>query len=143
MHFEYIKTDHSPTAFRLKELSVFFSDERCLEIIEKVLDEKGNILNFPGILEDERWRAKQNVGLCPDVRYEAQFHCLDEGKFLMLWMTQPSGWHWVDEDGFGFSGDSPITLYSVLDANGNFEKQFALFRIGETQHCQDYDSFLR
>jgi len=24
MHFEYIKTDHSPTAFRLKELSGFF-----------------------------------------------------------------------------------------------------------------------
>ena len=103
-----------------------------------MLDESGNIKNFPGIKEDEWWKEKQRVGLFHDVRYEACFVSLEDGTFLMKWLIQPNGWHWVDEDGFGFSGDSAITLYSVIDENGNFTKEFELFSIDTTVYATEY-----
>lgn len=142
MSFTYMETGSTPTAYRAHELPVFLSHERCMPIVERVLDEKGNIIGFPGVVEDERWKSKQRVGLCPDVRYEAQFHALDGQEFLMLWLVQPSGWHWVDSDGFGFSGDSLIMLWSVLDGEGNFKKKFELFSIDQTRYCHQFDGYL-
>ncbi len=142
MDLEYMNTGHAPTAFRLIKLPVFFSDESCLDIIEKVLDEKGAIINFPGYFDDERWKTKQKIGLFQDVRHEAQFHNMNNGTYLMLWLTQPSGWNWIDDDGFGFSGDSSIMLYSVLDENGNFLKQFKLFSIDHERCTHDFDEYL-
>lgn len=143
MSFEYVNTGHLPLAYRLNNLEVFFSDERCLKIIQTVLDENGQIKQFPGITEDEQWTSKQRVGICPDVRYEAQFYFLDDNTYLMLWLVQPSGWYWVDEDGFGFSGDSSITLYSLVDKEGNFARKFELFSIDQTRYCHKYDDILR
>lgn len=142
MRFAYVKTGHAPPAFRLRDLAVFFSDERCLEIIRSVLDEKGSIRDFPGIVEDERWERKQRVGIPPDVRYEAQFYALEDQTYLMKWMIQPSGWEWVDDDGFGFPGDSSIMLYSVIDGSGSFTKKFELFSIDGTRYCHDFDQYL-
>ena len=55
-------------------------------------------------------------------------------------MIQPSGWYWVDEDGFGFTGDSSITLYSVVDKDGGFTREFELYSIDKTVYCHEYDS---
>ncbi len=139
MSYTYIKTGHSPLEFKLKDLQVFFSSESCLKIIETVIDENGEIKNFPGIIEDDRWISKRRVRTFPDVRYEAQFFDLGDKKHLMLWLIQPSGWHWVDDDGFGFSGDSSIMLYSLVDKNGEFLKKFELFSIDGNRYCHDFD----
>lgn len=141
MGFEYIRIEGKPNAFRLKDLEVFFSDEKCLEVICNVLDEKGNIKNYPGVIEDKRWTEKQRVRLFSDVRYEARFHCIDNNRFLMLWLVQPNGWYWVDEDGFGFTGDSSIVLCSVVNSEGVFEKKFELFSIDGDKYCSDYDQY--
>lgn len=142
MSFEYFSTGKKPTAFRLKKFDVFFSDEECLKTINAILDEDGKILNFPGIAEDERWKSKQRVRICEDVRYEAQFHCIDNDRTLMLWLIQPNGWYWVDEDGFGFTGDSSIKLYSVIDSCGRFESEFKLFSIDNNRYCNDFEPYL-
>jgi len=142
MSLTYKCTGRSPLSFQLEKHSVFFSDEQCLKIIETVLDENGQIVDFPGIVEEERWIRKQRVGIFHDVRYEARFHLLDNGTYLMLWLIQPSGWHWADDDGFGFSGDSSIMLYSVLDEKGNFTKKFELFSIDQTRYCDDFDAYV-
>lgn len=60
----------------------------------------------------------------------------------MLGLIQPSGWYWVDDDGFGFCGDSSITLYSVINKNGELEKKFEIFSINQTRYCNDYDRYL-
>jgi len=142
MSFAYMNTGHSPLEFRLKDLPVFFSDTQCLEVIEAVLDESGNIKSFPGIVEDEIWTEKRRVGTVPDVRYEAQFYALNNNEYLMLWMIQPNGWYWVDDDGFGFTGDSSIMLYSLLDEKGAFTKEFNLFSIDNIRYCQEFDKYL-
>lgn len=113
MSFVSIKTGRSPLAFRLKDLNVFFTDQSCMKTIEAVLDADGKIRNFPGTEAD--------------------------GRTLMKWMTQPSGWEWMDDDGFGFSGDSSIMLYSVPDADGNFTMPFALYSIDGQRYCRDFD----
>lgn len=108
MSFAYESIENPKFSYKLKDLDVFFDDMRCLDVIEAVLDEEGKIKNFPGIVKDERWEDKHRIGQCYDVRFEAQFFAMESDEFLMLWMIQPSGWHWVDEDGFGFTGDSVL-----------------------------------
>lgn len=142
MSYTYTNINNTVHPYRLQKMEVFFSDLSCLDIIKKVLDEEGKIRNFPGLVKDDRWEKKHRIGQCYDVRFEAQFFSLENGEFLMLWMIQPSGWHWVDDDGFGFSGDSSIMLYSVLDKNGNFTKEFKLFSIDQTRYCHEFDRYL-
>ena len=143
MGYPYKCIDHPGHPYRLQDMAVFFSDLGCLDIIAKVLDEDGKIKNFPGIIKDDRWEKKHRLGQCYDVRFEAQFYSLENGNYLMLWLIQPSGWHWVDDDGFGFSGDSSITLYSVVDPDGTFTKKFELFSIDQTRYCKEFDRYLK
>lgn len=142
MAFTYIPTKYDSKRFRLERLPVFFTPEESVGVIEKVLWEDAKFRNFPGIAEDERWAEKLRIGLAKDVRFEAQFHGLKSGEYLMLWLIQPNGWYWVDEDGFGFTGDSSIMLYSLLDADGNFKQEFQLFSIDDTHYCHDFDQYV-
>lgn len=70
--------------YRLDDLPVFFYGESCLDIIKSVLDEKGNIRNFPGFAPDDSWKEKQRIGICKDVRHEAQFYAMPNEEYLML-----------------------------------------------------------
>lgn len=142
MSYTYMSINNPAHPYRLQNMEVFFSDLSCLEIIKKTLDEEGKIRNFPGIIKDERWAQKHRIGQCYDVRFEAQFHALENDAYLMLWLIQPSGWHWMDSDGFGFSGDSSIMLYSVIRSNGEFAKEFELFSIDNTRYCHEFDQYL-
>lgn len=122
--------------YKVNELPIFFYSVDCFDIIQKVIDEKGNILNFPGITEDER--INKNIKIMKDVRYEAVFKKIDHNTYLMKWMIQPDGKHWMDEDGFGIEDVYSIDLYSIIDENGNFIKPFELYQIGNTKYTQ-YD----
>ncbi len=143
MGFEYFKTKYFPYPFKLNDMQVFFHDEKSIDVIRKVLDENGKIINFPGYVEDKRWLSEMNVGFFPDVRYEAQFYSIKDGKYLMLWLIQPNGAYWADEYGFGRTDDSSIMLYSVVNENGEFEKAFELFKINREKYCNDYDEYVK
>jgi len=41
--YEEIKQSNQ---FKLKDFPVFFNDKKCLKVIEKIIDQKGKILNF-------------------------------------------------------------------------------------------------
>lgn len=143
MEFAYRKINNPTMPYRLTEFEVFLRDLSCLDAVAAVLDEKGAIRNFPGIVKDERWEKEHHIGQCYDVRFEAQFYPLDGGKFLMLWMIQPDGWYWADEDGFGCTTDKSITMYAVIGNNGEFIGPFTLFSIGNERVCHDYDACVR
>lgn len=139
----YVNIRNPVTPYKLRNLQVFFNDMSCLDVIKVVLDEEGKIRNFPGIVKDERWESKHEIGQCYDVRFEAQFFAMEPGEYLMLWLIQPSGWHWVDDDGFGFNGNSSIMLYSVVDREGIFTKKFELFSIDGNRYCHDFDEYVK
>ena len=61
MNFNFTNAGHSPLQYRLEDLQVFFSGERCLKIIELILDKNGNINKFPGFIEDEGWLSKKEL----------------------------------------------------------------------------------
>ncbi len=124
--------------YKVNELPIFFYSTDCFDVIQKVIDEKGNILNFPGIIEDERVEKERRVNLFHDVRYEASFKRIDHNTYLMDWLIQPDGMYWMDEDGFGIEDDKCISLYTIIDENGNFLKPFELFQIGKAKYTQ-YD----
>ena len=138
MSYTYTNIDNSVYPYRLKHMEVFFSDLSCLNIIKSVLDENGQIKNFPGIEKDKRWEDKHRICQCYDVRFEALIYHMDNDEYLMLWMIQPSGWYWADEHGFGHNDHQSITLYSLIDSNGNFTKKFELFSVGQTRYCNEF-----
>lgn len=95
-----------------------------------VVDKFGKILDFPGIQKEDIWT--KNVCeryLVPQIRFRTDFERRN-GKIIMLWQIQPDGRYWEDEDGFGMENDVEIKLYSFLDANGNFEAPFRLYKMG-------------
>lgn len=88
-------------------------------------------------------KKEHQIGQCFDMRFEAQFYSLEEGKNLMRWMIQPDGWYWADDDGFGCTTDKSITMYAVIGNNGEFIGPFTLFSIGNERVCHDYDACVR
>ena len=146
MTLSYIdrRTKHiySSPYYKVKELPVFFNTEECFEIIQKVIDENGKFLHFPGIVNDERIDKERRVKLFEEIRYEADFYSLDNGNYLMIWLIQPDGMYWADEDGFGIEDDLPIQLYSIVDSNGNFIQAFELYCIGNTKYTDEFDESL-
>ncbi len=138
MSFAYKKRSMGLSGYKLTHMPVFFEEECCLAVIERVLDKEGNIINFPGIQPDSRWESKLAVGMHRDVRYEAQFFALEEDKFLMLWLLQPDGMYWADDFGFGITRDESICLYTTLNKAGEFEAPFGLYSIGGEHYCEEY-----
>lgn len=59
----------------------------------------------------------------PDVHHEATFYRLDENHCLVLWLMQPDGMYWMDDDGFGIEDDSSIEMYGIVDNEGYFSNQ--------------------
>ena len=137
MAYGYI-TIRNGEKYRIKGMRVFFNDLSSLNIIEKVIDEEGKILNFPGIEEDERIETARKIGKIFDVRFEAVFTLLENGETLMYWTVQPDGMYWMDNDGFGITNDKRITLYSTIDENGNFLHKFRLYSIGNEVFADEF-----
>ena len=142
MKFSYIKRGNNSPCYKLTDLPVFFDDERCLPIIETVLDQEGNILSFPGVVEDKAWQNELRLGMHSHARFEAEFFALKDGRFLMLWLLQPDGMYWMDEDGFGMEADLSITMYTTLTKDAKFEKPFNLYCLDKTRLCRDFDEYV-
>ena len=139
MNMEYMKIKNSNFPYRLKKYPVFFRDEQVIEFINATLDENGNFKHFPGIEEREEWLKEQRVKIFHDVHYEAQFFLLNDNECLVIWLMQPDGMYWMDDDGFGMEDDLPIYFYGIVDKTGHFLDQFKLYQIDKTIYNHDYD----
>ncbi len=129
-------------AYKLLCLPVFFQDRKALDFIKKTIDEHGQFIHFPGIEEREEWLKEQRVKIFHDVHYEAQFFLLNDNECLVIWLMQPDGMYWMDDDGFGMEDDLPIYFYGVVDKTGHFLDQFKLYQIDKTIYNHDYDYIL-
>ena len=104
-----------------------------------IIDAGGTIVDFPGILKEGKWihYLESERYLEPDLRFTASFERWDEDKYIMMWMIQPDGRYWEDEDGFGGTSDSEIQLYTFLDENGDFTGPFQVYNVGRTHYLPE------
>lgn len=99
----------------------FCKDEKP---IRQITDETGKFLNFPGV-EPGSWEKKLTRPMEPVTRFSVSYNPFKEdGLAEFVWLVQPDGRYWEDEDGFGAENDEEIKLYAKLDQNGQFVTPF-------------------
>jgi len=108
----------------------------------QIVDNRGNIRNFPGIVKADGWTKKLTNERClsPVVRFRTSFEKWDATRYIMLWQIQPDGRYWADEDGFGMENDEEIVLYSFIDQNGQFMGPFRIYCAGDKEYLSRDDS---
>ncbi len=95
-----------------------------------IIDKNAVIVNFPGVAEDG-WRSYYKyTELDPEVCFITRFAHYGKDSYIMYWEIQPDGRYWEDDDGFGGTSDTEITLYAIIDKNGNFTGPFRTCKIG-------------
>lgn len=100
-------------------------------ISREIVNESGTICDFPGFAYPEVVEYYIE-GSCPDpiIYYRTAFERVDSERYLMIWMIQPDGRFWEDEDGFGSTNDAEIRLYAFLNDEGKFISKFQLYNVG-------------
>lgn len=111
-----------------EDSSVFFVDENR-GIRKMIIDSRGNIQNFPGVIKEDFWvkHVAPNY-LKQQVRFRSDFEKREKG-WIFKWQLQPDGWYWADEGGFGAENDSEVVLYTYLDLNGDFTAPFRIYKL--------------
>ena len=119
-----------------EDSSVFFVDENR-GIRKMIIDSRGNIQNFPGVIKEDFWvKYVAPNYLKQQVRFRSSFEKRDNG-WIFLWQLQPDGWYWADEGGFGAENDSEVVLYTYLDLNGDFTGPFRIYQLGNAGYSMD------
>lgn len=111
-----------------EDSSVFFVDENR-GIRRMIIDSRGNIQNFPGVVKEDFWvkHVAPNY-LKQQVRFRSDFEKRENG-WIFKWQLQPDGWYWADEGGFGAENDWEVVLYTYLDLNGDFTGPFRIYQL--------------
>lgn len=124
--------------FGRDDSSVCFVNE-SLGIRKLLVDAKGRIQHFPGIVQEDFWvKCVPANLLSPQIRYRTSFEKRGD-KWLMLWTLQPDGDYWRDSDGFGAEDEEEVILHTYVDGNGNFTGPFRIYELG--QRCYSLDRF--
>ena len=112
-----------------EDSSVFFVDEKN-GVRKMIIDSRGNIQNFPGMIKEDFWvkHVAPNY-LKPRVGFRSSFEKRENG-WIFLWQLQPDGWYWADEDGFGGEDDLEVVLYTYLNLSGDFTGPFRIYQLG-------------
>lgn len=98
-----------------------YKGKKC---IRRITDDNGCFLNFPGA-EHGEWEKELAFSFEPVTRFPFSYNCFNEkGLAEFVWMVQPDGRYWEDEDGFGGEKDSEIKLYAFFDETGQFVAPF-------------------
>ncbi|MBQ7915635.1 MAG: hypothetical protein IJ315_02455 [Firmicutes bacterium] len=127
---KYLISDpHSEYLFK-QDFSILFINE-ALNIKKQIVDKDGNILDFPGIEYTDKLKSELGKRVIdPIVKYEAFFEKINADRIRMIWTVRPDGRYWMDSWGFGGEDYESVSLYSYMDANGNFTMPFKLYSIG-------------
>ena len=93
-------------------------------LVRALTDENGQFLDFPGI-EHGSWEQHLTRPFEPVTRFAVSYNRFKEdGLAELVWMVQPDGRYWEDEDGFGGENDVEVELYAKFDENGQIVTPF-------------------
>ena len=124
-----VNNPHCDYPFQVDYTVLFTNEEK--NIHKQIIDKDGNILNFPGVEYSKQ--LTEELGkriIAPVVKYEAIFQKVDDSKLIMVWTVRPDGRYWMDSWGFGAEDYESLSLYTFIDADGNFVSPFKLYSIG-------------
>ncbi len=94
------------------------------ELIKRLTDENGYFMDFPGV-KHGKWEKNLTSLLEPCTRFAVHYNGFGEdGLADFIWLVQPDGRYWADEDGFGAENDIEIELYAKIDKTGKFVTPF-------------------
>ena len=100
-----------------------------------VIGEDGKINGFPGFEHPELVRHYlDEVSDSPYVSFYSGFDETKDGRTIMIWMIQPDGRYWEDEDGFGGTGSIEVQLYAYIDEKGKFLSKFRIYSLGRDKY---------
>lgn len=116
-YLEYIETSNGfggyhPVNIVLKN----DQDKKCRRVIT---DKRGNFVNFPGVKEGP-WVKEVDGKFVAAVQYTFSVSKFVNGVSRVIWLVQPDGRYFADEDGFGAEKCSEIKLYSIMNTRGEF-----------------------
>lgn len=112
------------------DFTVLFTNEEK-KINKQIIDQDGNILDFPGVEYTHMLKEELGTGtISPVVKFEAVFEKVDDSRFIMVWTARPDGRYWMDSWGFGAEDYESLSLYTYIDNDGNFMAPFKLYSIG-------------
>lgn len=125
----FVSEPHSEYLFKV-DYTVIFTNEKK-NIKKLIVDQDGNILDFPGVEYTDRLNEELGKGaIKPVVKYGAKFEKFDDGRLIMVWTVRPDGRYWMDSCGFGAEDYESLSLYTYIDLDGNFMAPFKLYSIG-------------
>ncbi len=99
----------------------FHNDQTGLH--KKITDRYGVFFDFPGVVYGD-WCKKLKFAFHEEINFVFRAYYCEDGRVKFLWMVQPDGRYYADDDGFGMENDEEIMLFSYLDSNGNFTQPF-------------------
>lgn len=105
---------------------VFLYPEKGIRRV--IVNEQGEIENFPGLSEDAA-RRTGDVRFDRHIRFRTDFEHRWDGKLLMIWEIQPDGCYYGDDGGFGMEHGVEIRLYALIDERGEFTGPFEIYNI--------------
>ena len=120
-YFEFNEVPNGMGGYRMINVYLLKTDDpsfrRC------IVDERGMIENFPGIVEGD-WKKSLEFPLDRKTQFRFWIYHYKDGKAAVEWMLQPDGRYFEDEDGFGGENCKEVTLHSYIDTNGFFTEPF-------------------
>ena len=120
-YFEFNEVPNGMGGYRMINVYLLKTDNpsfrRC------IVDERGMIENFPGIVEGD-WKKSLEFPLDRKTQFRFWIYHYKDGKAAVEWMLQPDGRYFEDEDGFGGENCKEVTLHSYIDTNGFFTEPF-------------------
>lgn len=114
------------------EVAEVIFTHKARHITKTIVDDYGNICDFPGFDEPEEIKKHLESGNLPKpvICFRTDFERESDARFLMIWEVQPDGRYWEDEDGFGGTSDAEVRLYSHINESGHFTEPFKIYKIG-------------
>lgn len=94
------------------------------KLVQRITDEDGRFLDFPGV-EHGEWEENLSLPFEPATRFPFSYTIFNEnGLAEFIWLLQPDGRYWADEDGFGAEKMAEVKLYATFNKKGRFVTPF-------------------
>ncbi|MBU9738241.1 hypothetical protein [Diplocloster agilis] len=116
MTYDLIRNGMGGTTLR----NVFLHDSTAHEKY-LIVDEKGDIFNFPGVENEQEVLEYADCKLIyPYVQFVFNIYIFENGETVIDWLYQPDGRYWEDEDGFGGEDDVEVEFRARIDRKGRY-----------------------